>query len=232
MPAVILWDIDGTLLRTPGIGVKAFTRAVERVTGVVWHPRRLDFGGRTDPEIAALILSDAGVTDASLVPAVLDALLFAYEELHEELRAAVQVLPGVAAALGALTGVGAVQTVVTGNLRPVAAAKLGAAGLDGHLRGDLGGYGSDHAERAQLVRLALERVSSAHPDPGEVWVIGDTPRDLACARANGAHCVLVATGTYPVDQLRNLDADAVLTDLSDPSQLLAVIAQHRTVTTW
>jgi phosphoglycolate phosphatase-like HAD superfamily hydrolase len=218
----MLWDIDGTLLRTPGIGVRAFVQAVERVTGVVWTPERLDFGGRTDPDIAARILESAGMTDPLLVPLVLDALVIAYEEIAADLHTAVRVLPGVAATLTQLDDRNAIQTVVTGNLREPAAAKIAAAGLGHHLRLDVGGYGTDHVERAELVRLALARVAAAGAEfrPADVWVVGDTPRDLACARANGVRCALVATGTYRMDELDNIGADLVLNDLSDPLPLL------------
>jgi phosphoglycolate phosphatase-like HAD superfamily hydrolase len=224
--AVVLWDIDGTLMRTPGVGVRAFVQAVERVTGVVWTPHRLDFGGRTDPDIAARILEDAGVTDMSLVPAVLDALVVAYEEMADELRVAVRVLPGVESILSVLGERDAVQTVVTGNLRAVAHAKVAAGDLARHLHLDVGGYGSDHAERAELVRLALERVtaSGAVFRPDDVWVVGDTPRDLACARANGVRCALVATGTFDAASLRPLGADVFFEDLSDATAFLGALA--------
>jgi phosphoglycolate phosphatase len=218
----MLWDIDGTLLRTPGIGVRAFAQAVERVTGVVWTSERLDLGGRTDPDIAARILESAGLTDPLLVPLVLEALVTVYEEIAADLHTAVRVLPGVAAVLAELDVRSAIQTVVTGNLREPAAAKISAAGLGHHLRLDLGGYGTDHVERAELVRLALARVAAAGADfePADVWVVGDTPRDLACARANGVRCALVATGTYGIDELDSIGADLVLNDLSDPWPLL------------
>ena len=217
----MLWDIDGTLMRSPGIGVRAFVRAVESVTGVVWTPQRLDFGGRTDPDIAARMLDAAGVDDLSLVPAVLARLADAYEEMADELRAAVVVLPGVEATLHNLRIRGAVQTVVTGNIRPAAVAKIAAAGLDAHLRMDVGAYGSDHHDRSELVALAIQRLEAVdgvvHRDA--VIVVGDTPRDLAAARANGIRCVLVATGTYGIDELRALDADLVVADLSEPDAL-------------
>ena len=222
---VVLWDIDGTLLRTPGIGVRAFVLAVERVTGVVWTPERLDFGGRTDPDIAARILESAGLTDPLLVPQVLAALVIAYEEIGADLQTAVRVLPGVVRVLAEFDDRNAIQTVVTGNLRESAAAKIAAAGLGHRLRLELGGYGTDHVERAELVRLALARVAAAGSDfrPADVWVIGDTPRDLACARANGVRCALVATGTYSIDVLDNIGADLVLADLSDPLSLLDAV---------
>jgi phosphoglycolate phosphatase-like HAD superfamily hydrolase len=222
----VLWDIDGTLLRTPGIGVRAFVLAVERATGLPWTPRRLDFGGRTDPEIADLILEDVGLRDPALVPAVLDELTIAYDGMADELRAAVQVLPGVTETVATLAGRGVLQTVVTGNLRTVAEAKITAGQLGRHLRLDIGAYGSDHADRSQLVRLARQRIAATGADvrAGDVWVIGDTPRDVACAHANGVRCALVATGTYAPAELRELGADLTLDDLSAPEELLDALA--------
>ena len=221
-PLVVLWDIDGTLLRTPGIGVRAFVGAVERSTGVVWTPQRLDFGGRTDPDIAARILESAGLDDPALVPAVLAALADVYIELDGDLRDATVVMPGVDALLATLAGLGALQTVVTGNIAPAAAAKVSAARLEAHLRLEWGAFGSDHHERVELVRLGVDRVAAAghHVDLDSVWVVGDTPRDLAAARANSVRCALVATGTYGYDELNELGADLVVADLGDPTALL------------
>jgi phosphoglycolate phosphatase-like HAD superfamily hydrolase len=223
---VVLWDIDGTLLHTPGFGVRAFVRAIERVTGAAWVPERLDFGGRTDRDIAARILDSMGLIDTELITPVLAALVEVYAELADELAAAVRVLPGVANALPSFAAHGAVQTLVTGNVLPAATAKVTAAGLASHLRIDLGGYGSDaHEQRADLVRLAIDRVAAAghHVDPERVWVIGDTPRDLECARASGVRCALVGTGTHPAAQLRELGADLVLDDLVDLQALVEAL---------
>jgi phosphoglycolate phosphatase len=223
---VVLWDIDGTLLHTHGFGVRAFVDAIQRVTSLTWVPERLDFGGRTDRDIAARILASMGIADAALVAPVLDALVGAYADLAEELAAAVRVLPGVADSLTTLAGHGAVQTLVTGNVLPAATAKVTAAGLAHHLRMELGGYGSDeHGRRADLVRLSIDRVTAAgHAvEPAQVWVIGDTPRDLECARASGVRCALVGTGTHGADQLRGLGADLVLDDLADVEPLIAAL---------
>lgn len=224
---VMLWDIDGTLLRSHGFGLRAFTTAIERATGTAWTPQPIDLGGRTDRDIAAVMLATMGLDDPTLVPAVLDALVDAYVELADELAAAVQVLPGVTDALGTVAGHGALQTLVTGNVLPAATAKVGAAGLADHLRMELGGYGSDeHEVRADLVRLAIDRITATGRgvDPTRVWVIGDTPRDLACARATGVRCALVATGTHALDELVGLGADLVLADLADAGPLIDAIA--------
>jgi phosphoglycolate phosphatase len=215
---VVLWDIDGTLMRSPGIGVRAFVAAVEEVTGRQWQPKRLDFGGRTDPDIAALLLAAVGVDDVSLVPAVLDALVRRYTALETDLRTTARVMPGVVAALDALAVPGAVQTVVTGNIEIVARQKLTAAQLAQRLRLEWGAYGSDdHNDRAALVELAVERVAAAgaRVDRDRVWVVGDTPRDLAAARAAGVRCLLVGTGAHAYEDLAASGADAVLPDLAE-----------------
>ena len=223
---VVLWDIDGTLMRSPGIGVRAFIAAVEEVTGKQWQPERLDFGGRTDPDIAALLLAAVGVDDVALVPAVLEALVRGYAGLDADLRTTVKVMPGVVAALEALAVPGTVQTVVTGNLEVVARQKLAAARLAERVRMEWGAFGSDeHTDRAALVELAVTRVEAAgtRVDRERVWVVGDTPRDLAAARAAGVRCLLVGTGGHPYADLTGMGADAVLPDLAELPAVLAAL---------
>jgi phosphoglycolate phosphatase len=224
---VVLWDIDGTLMRTPGVGVRAFVAAIEEVTGQTWEPQRLDFGGRTDPDIAALLLGAVGIEDLSVVPEVLAALIRRYAALDDDLRASVRVMPGVVDALDALGVHGVMQTTVTGNLEEVARQKLAAARLADRLRLELGAFGSDlHADRSALVELSLCRVRAAGASVGreQVWVVGDTPRDLTAARAAGVRCLLVATGTFAYDELSGIGADAVLPDLADVDRFLEALA--------
>jgi len=107
---------------------------------------------------------------------------------------------------------------VTGNIAPNARLKLEAVGLlPGVIRLELGAYGSDHGNRDNLVPIALRRCRAAGVDIDEarVWVVGDTPRDLACARAAGVRCLLVATGGCPFEELAAAGADAVVADLTD-----------------
>ncbi|MCX6521683.1 MAG: HAD hydrolase-like protein [Actinobacteria bacterium] len=122
----------------------------------------------------------------------------------------------------------AVQSVVTGNIRHAARRKLEAAGFDHRLDLERGGYGSDHHDRTELVRIALSRLAARDDvgeiDPSTVWIIGDTPRDAACARGAGVRCLLVATGTYSVDALSDLGADHVLADLADVEGVLHILS--------
>ena len=102
--------------------------------------------------------------------------------------------------------------------------KVGAFGLTHLFDAEIGAYGTDHANRLELVPIALERARRFRGEayaPDEVWVIGDTPNDLACARAGGVRCLLVGTG-HP-EQLEALGPDAFLADLGDVDRAFAVL---------
>ena len=117
-------------------------------------------------------------------------------------------------------------SVLTGNIAPNAVVKLAAFGLDKWLDLETGAYGSDHEDRQQLVPIARERLAAlrgARLAPDETWVIGDTPRDYECARAGGAHCLLVASGRFTLDELGDLGADAVLADLATTGSVVDLL---------
>jgi phosphoglycolate phosphatase len=217
----VLWDIDGTLVRSGGVAAQAFLDAVAEVTGVRPTPEGRDYGGRLDPEIADMLLTAVG-GPLSRIPEVLAELRRLVDERLGQLRAQTSTYPGVEALVGKLAAAGVRQTVVTGNLAAIARHKLEAGGLIPPIEPELGGYGESAPNRAAVAQVALDRLSAAgwQPDLGGVWIVGDTPRDLACARAVGVRCALVATGRRTVEELTGLGADIVLPDLSDPRPLL------------
>lgn len=216
---LILWDIDGTLLGADDVDHEAFDRAVERVVG-----RRptgaVVMAGKTDPQIAReylAMLGTAGSEDrVSAILAHLEAEMAA--ALAREARAD-RVLPGAAELLARLHADHRVfQTVVTGNIAANARIKLATFGLDRWLDLAAGAFGSDRADRNELVPVARGRVArlrGLHFADQAVWVVGDSVPDLACARAAGVRCLLVATGRLDRGQLDGLGADAVRDDLSD-----------------
>jgi phosphoglycolate phosphatase-like HAD superfamily hydrolase len=217
---LVLWDVDGTLLRAGDIGASVFDDAVEEVLGRR-PPERVRMSGKTDPLIVREYLAMMGVEET---PELMDAIL---RRLVENLAAASErgvlqegsACPGAAEVLGLLDAAGGVvQTLLTGNLYANAVVKVTAYGLDKWLDLDVGAYGSDSEDRNRLVPVALGRLEQARGvrlAPSGVWVIGDTPRDLACARAAGARAMLVATGRYTFSELSGLGADAVFEDLTD-----------------
>ena len=217
----VLWDIDGTLVSSGGVAALAFLDAVEEVTGRRPSPERRDYGGRLDTEIADMLLAAVGAAPA-LVADVLAALERLVTDRLADLRAQTRTYPGVAALLAYLAKAGVRQTVVTGNVAAIARHKLEAGLLIPPIEPDFGGYGDSAPNRAAVARVALDRLAATGwlPDPDQVWIVGDTPRDLACARAVGVRCALVATGRRPIGELTSLGADIVLPDLSDPRPLL------------
>lgn len=110
--------------------------------------------------------------------------------------------------------------LLTGNIEEGARLKLAAAGL--RTTFDFAGYGSDSAERVEIARIAVRR-SRGHGDSGNVVVVGDTPADIACARAIGGRALAVGTGRHGVEELANAGADAVLSDLSDTSGVVSLL---------
>jgi phosphoglycolate phosphatase len=219
---LIMWDIDGTLISAGPVTRRAFDLAIASALGREPGDHGVSFGGKTDPQIALEILAALAVSgdDArGQLPAVMRALEREMGAAADLLRRDAHILPGVRPLLEHLhRRADVVQTVLTGNVEANARLKVGAFGLDEFLDLEVGAYGSDGEDRTTFVPLALEKVASVRGDrvdPGDVWVIGDTERDLACAQAGGARCLLVATGRVSYQELAPLGADAVLADLSD-----------------
>ncbi|MDQ1499173.1 MAG: hypothetical protein QOI86_2513 [Actinomycetota bacterium] len=225
---LILWDIDGTLVQTAGVGAAAFTTAIETTFGVPAGHHGVSMAGKTDPQIAREILTVLHLHDAAGTH--LAGLLAETERLvaagRDRIRAGGRILPGVARLLEALTCPGTVQTVLTGNTAANAAVKLDAFDLRPWLDLDVGAYGSDDADRNALVPVALERVERRYGpvDRAGLWVVGDTPLDAACARAGGAHCLLVANGFAARPDLEAAGADHVVDDLTDTEAILSLLA--------
>jgi phosphoglycolate phosphatase-like HAD superfamily hydrolase len=206
---LFLFDIDGTLIGGDGAGRRAFERACHDAIGVARALDGFRLDGMTDP----LILDYVYRRNLGRAPtaAEADALYAAYvRHLADELpRSVVHVKPAVTETLDRLAAQGAVVGLATGNLLDGARLKLAPHGLWD--RFPFGGFGSDAADRAELTRVAIrrgvERLGRT-PARDEIWVIGDTPRDIDAAHAAGACALAVATGSHSVDELRAAGADA------------------------
>jgi phosphoglycolate phosphatase-like HAD superfamily hydrolase len=224
---LVLWDIDGTLVDSARLGREAFVEAFEAVTGSV-AARPVSLAGRTDLEIALDMLETAQVDTSD---GVLDRFALALERAMaaraEPLRKKGRALPGAHAALARLDREpGVIQSLLTGNIAPNAAVKLGVFGLDRHLDLEVGAYGSDHRSRGELVTVArrkAERKYMALIPPARTVLIGDTPLDIAAAKHGGARAIGVATGPYDELALSAAGADDVLDDLNDDQRLVAAV---------
>ncbi|HVF75953.1 MAG TPA: haloacid dehalogenase-like hydrolase [Acidimicrobiales bacterium] len=223
MGRLVLWDIDGTLVRAGQVAADVFSLAVEHAVGRHPGAHGVRMGGKTDPQIALEILASMGIdTGDDHLPLVLGRLEAELAKAVELMREAGTVLPGVRDVLARLHDEpGLVQTVLTGNTAANAATKLAAFDLDRWLDLEIGAFGSDNPDRLALVPVALARAGGRFR-PDEVWVVGDTVHDLACARAGGGRCALVRTGARPYE-LDGVDADAVLDDLSDVESVVKLL---------
>jgi len=224
---LVLFDIDGTLIKTGRAGLRGMNAAFQRLHGRSDALQGISFAGRTDRAIVTDIFRALGLDAGS---EVMEELREAYlHHLAEEIRKPVpdcEVLPGVAASLEALesrqeVGVG----LLTGNYQRGAAIKLGHFGL--WERFTFGAFGDAHADRRHLVPVAIaeaERALGVRVPPARVVVIGDTPLDVDCAHAHGAVAVAVATGPFSTAELAASSPDLVLETLEDLSALLGVVS--------
>jgi phosphoglycolate phosphatase len=225
---VVLWDVDGTLVQTGGVGAEAFGTAIETLYGVPAGGHGVSLAGKTDPQIAREILTVLDLHDDAETR--LPGLLAETERLvaagRDRIRARGRILPGAPALLEALRRPDTVQTVLTGNTAANAAVKLGAFELERWLDLEVGAYGSDDPDRNALVAVALARVERRYGpvDRRRAWVVGDTPLDAACAQAGGVRCLLVASGFAPRAALDAAGADHVVDDLTDTEAILARLA--------
>jgi phosphoglycolate phosphatase len=205
---LLLWDIDGTLLLKASVEhALAIHAAIERVYGVDIPERRVEAAGRTDFAIARSILTLAGVSAERVDERLGDLRAAAVEEYAKRVPAdlSANVAPHVPEVLEELARrAGVRNSLVTGNLEPIARMKLRAAGIGHHFAKGQGGFGSDSEDRSDLPGIARARAGNHAQD--DTVVIGDTPRDIACARADGVRVIAVATGPYRADQLSHADA--------------------------
>jgi phosphoglycolate phosphatase-like HAD superfamily hydrolase len=218
---VALFDIDGTLLASGGAGRVAMETALQEEFNLTQLAGRVEFSGRTDRSIGFELFQMHGIEPS---PANWNRFVATYlRHLPVCLnRHQGKVLPGIATLLDQLrardrTGVG----LLTGNIRAGARLKLGHYGLYHHFA--FGGFGDLHMDRCDVAREALDELRRNLPGPvslDRVWVIGDTPLDVRCARSIGARVAAVATGWHSLDELASEKPDLLLRDLSDPTPLL------------
>jgi phosphoglycolate phosphatase len=224
---LVLWDVDHTLMETGGVGAELFRAAFEQATGrALEHAATVT--GRTEPAIFKETAERQGIAwSPELFDRYAGLLARGYRERAAEMSRRGRALPGAAAAIAALAGTDVVvQSVLTGNLRPVAEAKLETFGLDGGLDLDVGAYGSDDLVRARLVGIARARAGrkyQARFDGGATVLVGDTPGDVEAALEGGARVVAVASGRNTADELRQAGAAIVLPDLQDTDRLVRAV---------
>jgi phosphoglycolate phosphatase len=213
----VLFDIDGTLLKTGGAGAVAWQRAFRELHDVDANITEHTREGMTDPEIAEIIFREVIGRDGSEAEraAAIAAYLGHLQEAVDE-SSGYEVMPGIKEILPRLTDQGVLLGIVTGNIEAAAQIKLS--------RGDLncffsfGGYGSDSRDRTELTRKGIERGGEVLGTPLDLEAtiaVGDTPRDVSAGHGAGIKVVGVATGVYSVEEQREAGADWAIPDVTE-----------------
>ena len=227
MPKLVLFDIDGTLVLTGGAGVRAMTRACDEIVGSSNALHGVAVAGRTDWIILADALERMGRDlDQQLFSALRDRYVtYLREEIQVPGHGVKAVMPGIQALLDDLQARDGVYLgLLTGNFEAGARIKLEYFDLWRYFQ--CGAFGDDAADRNALVPFAVSRARECGvPEvaPQDILVVGDTPHDIACARAVGATPVAVATGMFTTEQLRDSGADIVFRDLSDTAAFTSLL---------
>jgi phosphoglycolate phosphatase-like HAD superfamily hydrolase len=229
--ALLLWDIDGTLLLTDGAGMRGMARAGRKLYGDSFRWEGVRASGRLDPVIFEDALARNGLVAGDDMHRLFhDTYLSELEAELSLVGKAARTMPGIREAIAALlersvSRKDVVQGLVTGNYARAAPLKLRACGLDPAWF-EINAFGDEGKTRPDLVALAMNRCAERFgraPDPRDVIVIGDTPLDVDCAHAHGCVAFAVATGMHDIDELRATGADVVVQDLSDPTPLFALL---------
>ncbi|MBA4136707.1 MAG: hydrolase [Opitutus sp.] len=224
MKKLILWDIDGTLIRTNRAGIIALVRAFAEIHGREPDMTNVEVAGRTDRFIIRRMLEEDRVEPTpENVHAVLEGYLHLLQ--GEIATRPGRVLPGIVELLETLhhrTDV--VQGLLTGNVQRGARIKLEHYRVWHYF--EFGAFGDDSALRNELGPHALRRAKERHEIefvPDRVFVIGDTPHDIECGKAIGARTIGVATGAYSLEQLAAHAPTATFPDFADTAAFLRVI---------
>ncbi len=227
---LLLFDIDGTMLTCQGRGLKAMHRVVQELWGTAPVEVQIHPHGKTDPMLFEEVGAAYGLSAADIGGRNADLQQAYAKALAGELRTpgVCVVKPGVTALLGTLgERPGATLGLVSGNLESTAWLKLENANLAGFFAG--GAFGSDGRRRADLVALAIERFAirtGAGFAARDVWVIGDTPDDVAGGRAHGTRTLAVATGSFSRAELERCSPDVVFDNFADTAIVVDALCRN------
>jgi phosphoglycolate phosphatase-like HAD superfamily hydrolase len=222
---LVLFDIDGTLISDNGASREAFATALADVYGFHGDLRRYDFSGRTDPQIARMILRDDGRNDDDIdsqLPTLWQHYLCG---LARNAPGRVRMLPGISALLDAVSADDHLTAaLLTGNIEPGARLKLGAIALNDHF--PFGAFGSDSPRREELPPIAVTRAADAtgHAFEGrDVVIIGDSIYDVRCGLPHGATTIAIASGKTAAEMLRAESPDYFFESAEDLDKIMAAI---------
>lgn len=225
---LFLFDIDGTLLSTARAGEHALRLGFKERFGVDDDLSSISFAGSTDSSIARQMFAAHGIEPtAENIADLLDG--YVHHLARELPRREGRILPGIVALLEALHGRDdCVLGLLTGNIERGARLKLSHYGVWDFF--EFGAYADDHTDRNKLGPVARERAVEKHGisfEAADIFVLGDTPKDVDCARAAGFVAVAIATGKYSREELAAHAPDFLFDDLADTAGVLRALLGAR-----
>ena len=220
---LMLFDIDGTLVQGAKCHYKAYIEGVKKFYGMEEYVHSINAAGKSDKLILQEILTLGGLTAEEIQKNFQNCLDFMTDYYLKNVQNEnIRVLDGTAELLEELQRKNVLLGLVTGNLEPIAYAKLGRVGLDGYF--SFGGFGSDNADRSLMVKKALIIAKNQLGFNGDkIFVIGDTPRDVEAAQAYNLKTIAVATGMYSTQELRDCGADYVIENFKNKDKILEIL---------
>jgi phosphoglycolate phosphatase-like HAD superfamily hydrolase len=224
MKKLLLFDIDGTLIKAAGGHTEAFAVAFKEVYGIYGSIYMIQPQGRTDQQIIRAVMQKCGI-DNEIIDRKLNDCLKAMCNYFESVKDYISAttFTGLPATLDTLDKNYGPLGLVTGNLEPIAYGKLTSAGIGHHFK--LGGFGSDDAERSKLVEkvtITANKQFDFH-DQDQIYLFGDTPKDIEAANLNGVKAIGVTTGIFNADDLWRAGAYRVINSLGNQAAVIEAI---------
>jgi len=229
MDLLAFFDIDNTLIQSSSGHVEALLLSIAEVYGLDARIDVINHHGMTDPEIITRILEKYEIDKATIKTRLKDCMESMprkYAEIVKSER--IVILPGVFDLLTKLEPYGIILGLVTGNLEKIARAKLKKIGINHFF--SIGGFGSDHINRANLVKIAIQRAEAQFNVSGHrrVFHFGDAPQDMKAGREAGVVPIGVATGVFTARELTSAGAQKVIPDLKDADGILQYVNSMKT----
>lgn len=225
MNKLILFDIDGTLVSMGGAGTKAMNLAFNELFSIDDAFKEIPMAGKTDIQIMkeGLKLHCLPYMDGNVDKMKNGYLKFLQEEVNNPLK---HLKPGIISSLELFNKMNLPLGLLTGNLEKGAKIKLGTFNLNEYFLE--GAFGSDDEERDNLLPIAIAKFAKKglRFTPNNCIVVGDTPRDVRCAKIHGAGCIAVATGPYSKEDLLKTDADIVVNSLEETEEYMPFITEY------
>ena len=231
-PALLLFDVDGTLTYSAGLTRVAFELAISELFRIPNSTRGIEPYGRTDRWIFREILKNNSIPTGDFEAQFERFSRVTSRYLESELRASnkIKLHPGISELLNTLAGMNYIYLALgTGNIRENAYLKLKPHGVEHYF--PVGGFGSDDEDRGEILRIACRRAEQHYGvafEPQRIWVIGDTPLDIIHGREIDAKTIAVATGTYSFDELVVYKPDAVFVDFTEKKRFINLISGNHT----